>query len=254
MKQQFKKWLLRLTATGLLMIILLLIIVLNPVLTYAHHTKHTNFTIYHEQTLHPTFIKQLDHAHELIKKSEFYNPHLQLDICLNDGSVYPTLIQKLRGRAFAWGFYNKVVLQGAINYDDQTVELNGYKWNLHELLAHEITHCLQFDKFGLFNSNPLAGIPAWKWEGYAEYIARQSDAHGELAKNLDRLANANSIDENSWQITLADGTICPREYYNYLLLMQYCLDIKKMNYQQVLADTTSESIIHNEMMRWYELR
>src|SRR5215213_7285386 len=127
MKQQFKKWLLRLTATGLLMAILLLIIILNPVLTYAHYTKHEKFIIYHEQTLRPAFVKNLRQAHELIKKSDCYNPNLQLDICLNDGSVYPALIQKLRGRAFAWGFYNKVLLEGSINYDYNTVELSGYK-------------------------------------------------------------------------------------------------------------------------------
>lgn len=248
MNRQLKKWLLRLTATGLLMAIILLIIVLNPVLTYAHHTKHEKFTVYHQQTLPPVFIKQLDLAHGLIKKSECYNPNLKLDICLNDGSIYPTLIQKLRGRAFAWGFYDKVVLQGSINYDDHTVELNGYKWNLHELLAHELVHCLQFDKFGLLNSNPLAGIPDWKWEGYAEYIARQSGEQKDLEKNLERLTNANKIDSTSWHIELADGTICPREYFNYLLLVQYCLDIRKMNYEQLLSDTTNESTIRQEMI------
>ena len=36
-------------------------------------------------------------------------------------------------------FIIKVVLQGTANYKDNYLELNGYKWNLTELLAHELT-------------------------------------------------------------------------------------------------------------------
>lgn len=249
MKQRIKKSILRLTAIGLLIVGLLLLITLNPVLTYANKTKHKNFLIYHNKSIEPLLTASIDQAVKLLETTEFYNNTLKLDICLNDGSIYPTIIKAIRGRAFAWGFYNKVVMQGKMNCEANFVELSGYKWNLIQLLAHEVTHCLQFDQLGLVKSKPLADIPNWKWEGYAEYVSRQNEDQKDLLKNIDRLQQTDKI---FWGVTFEDNTIAPREYYNYWMLVQYCLDIKKMNYQQLLTDTTSEQKINQEMMKWYE--
>jgi hypothetical protein len=251
MKRKIKKWTLRLTATALLIAGLLLIIILNPILTYANKTTHNNYTVFHTKTLDPTLLTKLDQATELLKASEFYNSNLQLDICLNDGSKYPKLIRVLRGQAFAWGFYNKVVLQGNANFKDDYVELNGYRWNLTQLLAHEMTHCLQFDKLGFWKSKPIANIPNWKWEGYAEYVSRQNNDHKDLSKNINRLI---ATDKNNWAINFSDSTIAPREYYDYWTLVQYCMDIKKMTYKQIISDTTSEQTVRQEMMSWFSGR
>lgn len=251
MKRKIKKWTLRLTATALLIAGLLLIIVLNPILTYANKTTYNNYTVFHNKTLHPELLTELDQATDFLKASEFYNPKLHFDICLNDGSKYPKLIRTLRGQAFAWGFYDKVVMQGAANYQDNYVELNGYKWNLTQLLAHELTHCLQFDKFGFWKSKPVANIPNWKWEGYAEYVSRQNSDQKDLSENINRLI---ATDKSNWEIKFADSTIAPREYYDYWTLVQYCMDIKKMNYKQILADTTNEQTVRQEMMSWFNRR
>ena len=249
MKRQIRKWTLRLIATGMFIAGLLLIIILHPILTYANKTTHNNFTIYHNTKLDPLIALYLDQATELLKTSEFYNDKLKLDICLNDGSQYPKIIRAVRGQAFAWGFYDKIVLQGTMNCKDNYIELNGYKWNLTQLLTHEITHCMQFDNLGLWNSNPIANIENWKWEGYAEYVSRQNTIQKNLIININRLQKSN---KNNWEITLDDNTINSREYYDYWTLVQYCLDIKKMSYKQLLTDTTSEKSIRQEMMKWYE--
>jgi hypothetical protein len=249
MNHTIKIWMKRIIATGVLIAGLLLIIILNPILTYAHKTAYTNFDVYHNQALDKSFYAELNNAHQLIAVSELYNPRLRLDICLNDGSAYPTLIGKIRGQAFASGFYDKVVVQGTADYQKNCVELNGYKWNLTQLLAHEMTHCLQFDKLGLWRSRPVANVPDWKWEGYAEYIARQNGDQKDIIANLDQLLKTNSA---SWEVVFADGTIAPRAYYSYWTLVQYCMDIKKMTYLQILASTTSEEDIKREMMDWYK--
>lgn len=247
MKKKLKKWVLRLTACLLVITGLLLIIVLNPVLLYANKTKHANHILFHNQQMDPAFITALDEADLLVSGSECYNPQLQLDICLNDGASYPGLIKFLHGPAFAFGFYNKVVLQGRADAANNYVELNGYRWNLTQLLAHEMTHCLQFDKLGFWNSNPMAGIPEWKWEGYAEYVARKKKDQTDLKKNIRLLLEAG---KNDWAVYFADSTIAPKTYYGYWLLVQYCLDIKKMNYQQLLADTSGMEAVKEEMMSW----
>ncbi|MFT3825171.1 MAG: hypothetical protein QM731_14715 [Chitinophagaceae bacterium] len=251
MKKKIRKWSFRLLVTVLVIAGMLLLIILNPVLTYANKTQHDNFTVYHSEAINPALYKALDEAGAFLKTSELYNPRLKLDICLNDGAAYPKLMRTLRGPAFAWGFYNKVVMQGTADYNGNYVELNGYKWNLSQLLAHEMTHCLQFDRLGFWKSKPVAAVPEWKWEGYAEYISRRSVEQQDLKVNIKRLSNADKTDPTGWAIAFSDNTIAPREYYNYWLLVQYCMNVKKMNYEQVLKDTTREAILKQEMLTWY---
>jgi hypothetical protein len=235
----------------LLAAILLLIYILNPGISYSHKTAQNNSIIFYNTSLAPELNSELDQATILLKTSELYDPELHFQICLNDGNKYPALMRMIRGEAFAWGFYNKVVLQGNAHYDSNYVELNGYTWNLTQLLAHEMVHCMQFNKYGFWKSNPIADIPEWKWEGYPEYIARQNQGPKNLVTNIDRLAETKKIKNKDW-IVFDDhtGTIIP--YYEHWLLVKYCIDIKAMSYQEVLADTIRENEIQQQMMDWYQ--
>src|ERR1700743_1022796 len=97
-----------------------------------------------------------------------------MDICLKDGWAFPALIEKVMGRDLLTSFFNKMVFTGSVvNYSENYVELDGHKWNLTDMRAHAGVHCLEFNKYGLFKSNPLGRQPAWKWEGYPEFIARR---------------------------------------------------------------------------------
>ncbi|MBK8855962.1 MAG: hypothetical protein IPN10_18115 [Saprospiraceae bacterium] len=250
MKHRLTNILFRLTITGLFVLGFLIFIVLNPGLMYANKTKHRNYSIYHNNPLDPSTLVRLEEVTDLVKRCEWNNPELPLGICLNDDSMYPKIIKTLLGEAFARGFYNKVVIHGTTNFKEDYVELHGYKWNLTQLLAHEIIHCLQYAQLGFMKSNPLADIPDWKWEGYPEYISRQNVENIDLKKNISKLKLSNS---KRWEIEFEDGTISSREYYQYWILMQYCMDIKKMNYQQILKDTMSDSTVKQQMMEWYEM-
>lgn len=249
MKKQLKKWSLRIMATMLVIATLLLVIILNPILTYANKSVHNNYTIYHQQPLPVSLTKTLNSATAVLQTCELYDSTFKIDICLNDGSVYPGLISKFRGSAFAWGFYNKIVLQGNADYDNNYVALNGYKWNLTQLLVHEAVHCLQYNHLGFFKSNPIAGIAEWKWEGYAEYIARGYAARQSLTTNIKNYIESNDMD---WCIYFDDNTITPKDYFKYWLLVTYCIDIKKMSYKELLTDTKSEGDINTEMLKFFK--
>ena len=253
MKQIVRKWVLRLSATGLLSVALLVGIILNPAILYANKTEVGSHTVYHNAPLNDAFFSAFSDAISWIEQSELYHNNIALDVCLDDGSYYPALMEKVRGRAFGWGFSNKAVLKGAMNYQKNTVEKSGYAWNLSQLIAHEATHCLQFLKFGLWGSNPIAGHPHWKWEGYAEYVSRKEPEQQNLVSNISRELEQELADPDGWDITFLDGTIAPRQYYHGWLLMQYCLDIKKISYQRLLADSTiDEELVEEEMMDWYK--
>ena len=103
----------------------------------------------------------------------------------------------------------------------------------------------------LIKSNPIADIPNWKWEGYPEYVSRRNADQLDSTKNILRKLEQEKADADGWAIYFSDNTISPREYYNAWLLVQYCLDIKKMSYESLLADTTSEQETSRQMMLWY---
>ncbi len=242
------KWIYRLTIFALLISGLLFTIILNPILSYSNKTTHKNFVIFHNQPLDKALLAKLDQATELLQSSELYNANLQINLCLNDGSIFPSYIKSIRGQAFAWGFYDYVILQGNANYQENYVELNSYTWNMIQLLVHEMIHCYQFDKLGLWKSKPIKNIPNWKWEGYAEYVSRQNTDQTNFLNNISRL---NKSDKDKWEVKFADKTIVPREYYEYWVMVQYCMTIKNMTYEEILSDTINEQEIKQEMKMWY---
>ncbi len=246
---KLRQWVFRFMATILLLISLLLIIILYPSLSYANKTVFKNITIYHNAVIDTVFIQRVQQALSIAQQSVMYSKKIELDICLNDGSVYPSIIKAIRGKAFAWGFYNKVVLQGEIYAAQNYMDLNGYHWKLSELLAHEITHCMQFNHLGLWHSKPIANIPEWKWEGFAEYLSRKKNNEIQLADQIQKYVNAN---KDLWEIQFEDSTIAPLNYFLNAILVQYCLEIKKMSFDQLITDTSNEADINKEMMLWYQ--
>ena len=116
------------------------------------------------------------------------------------------------------------------------------------ITSHEMTHCLQIEKLGLLNSKSIENIPNWKWEGFAEYISRHNSEQKYLIKNIEGLLQ---IDKTNFKISFTDNIISPKGYYNYWILVQYCIDIKKVKCSQFLADTTHEETFRSEMMNLY---
>jgi len=113
------------------------------------------------------------------------------------------------------------------------------------------TDCLVYNKLGFWKSNPIANNPEWKWEGYPEYVSRRYQDQLNLVKNIKQLDEALAFDKTQWGISFADSTITSREYFNNRLLTQYCLDIKKMTFEEFLSDTASEQTIETQMRKWY---
>ena len=150
------------------------LLLLNPSLMYAHQTQVGNLTIHHQVDLAPEFPSLLTQSLALTQQSELYQPDRFIDVCLNDGSAYPRLLGEWRG-GVAYSFLNKVVVNHCELDVEQRVafwqwEVNNYelrKWDLTELLAHELTHAYQAGK----ETRHALKYPTWKVEGYAEYIA-----------------------------------------------------------------------------------
>ena len=247
-----KKWALSVLTSGGFLGLGFILLLLNPSVLYAHETVTGQYTIYHSQPLDPAFIQRLAQAQALVRTSEIFDKRLRLEVCLNDGSRYPSLVQTIWGPGFAWGFSNKVVLNGEVHAGANQLTFRHYTWNLTSLLAHEMTHCYQFHYLGFWRSNSLAHYATWKREGYAEYVARQSRSQRALLQNIACLQRAEQLAPDRWDVRLPDSTSTPREYFKYLVLSEYCLDVKRMTFQQVFRDTTTQNTAYRHLMQWYQ--
>ena len=247
-----KKWAFSLLTSSTFLILITALLVLNPRFLYAHRTVTAHYTIYHNRSLDPALLPRLAQARAIGQQSSWFDSALCLNICLNDGSLYPTLIEKIHGPAFGWSVYHNVVLSGEANPKANYVFLHGYKWNLVQLLAHEAAHCYQLQRLGIWRVNPVVHYPTWKMEGYAEYVARRGFNYPLLYQQVQQLTQVEAATPHAWGVTLADSTSASREYATYLMLTTYCLDIKKMTYQQLIVDTTSEQTVHQQLMSWYQ--
>lgn len=251
MKKQFKKWTFRLSFTLLFLIALLVTFMLNPMLLYANKTEIGNYSIYHNQPLNPELAVKLEQSINIIKASELYDPSLKMDICIKDGSKYPGLIEKVLGRDVLTSFYNKIVFTGdEYQLDKNYIQFYEHKWNLTEMLAHVQIHCLQFNKYGLWKSNPIGKHPEWKWEGYPEYVARKN-AHPEDLQSGIRAFLMTKADYDRGWMPLPDSTETLVHYFKYRLLIQYGMEVRKMSFDDLLRDTTSEETMKLQMMNWY---
>ena len=252
MKKAFKKWTFRLIVTGLFLIGLLVLFMLNPIILYANKTVLGNYSIYHNKPLGKAFQRRLEQSNEIIKSSELYDSNLNIDICLKDGSKYPKLIETVLGRDILLSFYNKIVFcSDIINYENNYIQVDKHKWNLTQMLAHVETHCLEFNKYGLWQSNPIGRHPNWKWEGYPEYISRQNYGKQTLQKDIETLLQVEQINNSNGWMMLPDSTETLITYYKYKLLIQFCIEIKKMSFVQILKDTSREESVRQQMINWF---
>jgi hypothetical protein len=206
MKKQFKKWTLPLMATGIFLCGLLVILILKPILMYANITSVGNYVIYHNKPLDKNFQNRLQQSNSIIKSSELYDAELKIDICIKDGSNYPSLITTLLGRVLLTTFYNKVVFMfEEVHYNSNSIKFEGHKLNLTELLAHVQVQRLEFKKYGLWKSNPIAKHPKWKWAGYPQFFARQNSGVKNLQENIKTLLQTQRVTNSAW-LTLSDST------------------------------------------------
>jgi len=233
------------------------IIILFPQQLFAKKISYKKFTVYSNDNVDDNIKTVLDNALILVRRSELYDPNYSYNIILCNNSFYNKIDDKLLGTGpTARATSNNVIIKVKIDPKGNLAFPTFHKAcevNLTELLAHEMTHCLQANKYGMIKFNPFKHPEFWKLEGYPEYISRQAQRSKKgysLTKDIDRYVNLERKATDIWILSDEGGCEAPDYYYKGRLMIEYLIDIRHFSYSKILNDTISENTLYQEMIQW----
>lgn len=108
--------------------------------------------------------------------------------------------------------------------------------------THELMHGYITDAYGSFAARAL---PEWKTEGYCEYGVNQFVALRDSGYSIPERIDI-YLDDSRWNPTAK----VHRPHYVWGLMMEYLINVRGLNFEQVMADSVNNENIYPEMMDW----
>jgi hypothetical protein len=232
-------------------------IILFPQPLFANKMEHKGFRVYSNEKISHEIIPILENAMDLVQKSELHDPNYTYDIFLCYKSFFNTIDDKLIGFGpSARATDDNVIIKVEVDIEEDLffpTFHNNCEGRFTELLAHEMIHCLQANKYGIIKFNPLRHPAMWKLEGYPEYISRQAKLKGEsysLVNEIDRFVELDGKSNDIW-ISIEEGRCeVPTYYYKGRLMTEYLMDVRHFSYDQILKDKRSPEVVYADMIHW----
>lgn len=235
------------------------VLLLNPSLAYSNSTSFESVMVYHNTQLSPEMGAVLNKAVDLVRSSEIYHNDFHFTLCMNEDAFYPNLYPFAGATAYA--FLDKAVFyHGTPNFERDRLE---FKWEINNfeprefelstLIAHEFMHNLQQDFDAKYYVLSTLGKLNWKFEGHAEYIAREFKNDGQLKTKITKFL----IEEKREYVgipvfELEDGTIQNLSYFKNALVVQYLMEEKGINFKEVCDLEIGLDQLYSEMIEWSE--
>lgn len=235
----------------------------NPNISYAHETQFENVTVFHNDDLAESTSQIIQDAITILKNSDLFSPELSIQLCLNDDGLYPHMHPMLGGPStegpLAYALFDKAIIRSCdLDFDSNLAvsqwEMNDNeirKWNLTQLIAHEFVHNMQWKRNMSYSIRTTLGKLNWKLEGHAEYISHQYKGDGRLLEKIEHYIRLKDdqyvgipVFENQ------EGRMQNLWYYKNALMVQYLMEVKRLNYDQVCEYQSSHDEVYSEMIKW----
>ncbi|MEO1448319.1 MAG: hypothetical protein AAFV07_02260 [Bacteroidota bacterium] len=230
MKKSIKRILLILSASTLLGLGILTLMMLSPALLYAHSSQAGPIIMLLQQELDSAWVSLVKSAVKALEGGELFpEGNWRSDLCLNDGSPYPTLITSILGDDVIRAFAHKIVVvsshKGVASLHKWDTDLSTSQW-----VRHALVHNFQYQHHGFWGANPLGRYPEWKWEGYAEYasIGQQLPLDTLWQRYQTHTEGPYTL------VSLGNNLYTIHQHVRFLLLSKYCLEIRKMDYDSFM--------------------
>ncbi len=228
-------------------------VLLFPQFMFAHNIEHQNVRVYAAEEIDESISEAIDQAIALIAVSEIYDPEYAFDVFLANNTIFNDIDGAILGQwPAARATHNNVVVKAPLDLAAGVVLTERSRINFVYLLAHEMTHCLQANHFGMLTFNPLSHPPMWKLEGYPEYVARKpmlKETGYELKHEVDRFLSISASASDGWALIDQDHYL-PLIYYKGRLMVEYLADVRGMSYVDIIKDNRTEAYVWEEVIAW----
>ncbi|MEO7989649.1 MAG: hypothetical protein ABI663_08920 [Chryseolinea sp.] len=217
---------------------------------FAHKMEYKEFRVYSDNIPDKNVKIILDNAYNLVEQSELQDVDYQYDIFFSHNNVY-NRIEDLQGKGpAARATAGNIVFKVRVDIENNRAYGPISTVNLTEILAHEMVHCLQANKLGLWNMNQLNHPPYWKLEGYPEYISRQTMLKAENYSLKNEIKRFIELENRSKDgiVEVSEKHFVPSIYYKGRLMVEYLMNVKGMTYDEILKDSRTEDQVFEEMV------
>jgi hypothetical protein len=209
-----------------------------PQVIYGHEMTYKNMTISSRGPVDESIRTVLDKVESRLAASPLNNPEVRPRIVLTGNSRhYAMLSLYIGGNSFGKGFAmlpTQNVFINRADYQNDLVFRNARENNQRSLsgvIAHEITHLLVKKRFGYVRNLTM---PAWKKEGYAEYVGGGSTLSHEEGV---RLWKANPRDATGYQ------------YFKYMMLVKYLLEHDKITVDDLFNRDFDVQVLEERVLK-----
>jgi len=210
-----------------------------PYPLFSYQASFQNIAVYSDQPIPGAIGPVLRTVEDRLSRSALNDPALQHRVFLCNSNRLFAFFTNFNHRAggvnYAW--LNRNIFLRRSNIDNDRLvgpsgkEVPGER-TLDYFVGHEITHSLEVNTVGRYR---YLRLPAWKREGYADYIGK--GAHFNFA---DQVA---AFRRGAWEMDPARSGL----YLRYQLLVTYVMDQKGASAQTLLTQPFDESALENEL-------
>jgi len=190
----------------------------------------------------------LDGARTLLMQSTLYDPALSYRLYFCESFPRYALFTLVRFSSFAITFprVNRIYVAKTDIFRDSCFanKTRNNQRALHTVLAHEMTHCLLSEKFGLWRTTIAL---KWKTEGYCEFIAGESSFNPQVGIQLIKQGKSDrSVSFSYFKSRLYVTYLMTREHRSIEDIMGTSFNMKSLDAKvraaadSLLANTTGK--------------
>ncbi|HTH51465.1 MAG TPA: hypothetical protein VL501_06010 [Pyrinomonadaceae bacterium] len=216
-----------------------LLLIMFPQVLMANSVEYRHFRVYSrekldENTLHPV----LDRAEEKLRSSPIYDETVPRRVYLTSSFGMYGLLSPKAWQSFgnSLPFINNMLVSPSDPASDSVYNNRSYhnRRSLSGVIAHEATHLFIRQRYGTVAASLM---PAWKNEGYCEYIA------GESTIPLDEGVRL-------WLESPNDDT--GYRYSKYHAMIKYLIEKKGVSVDELFTTKLDESAVAAETLASYQ--
>jgi len=197
-----------------------------PQVLFAHSTRHGTFTVYARKPLDAGLEAVLEKADEKLRASPLYDGSAERRVYLTDSFGMYALLSHKAYASFANSvpFIDNIIVNRSDLSADRVYIPRSWsnERSLSGVIAHETTHLFIRSRYGTLQASLM---PAWKNEGYCEYIA--GDSTITLDEGIKR-----------WRENPADDTRYRSAKYN--LMVKHLIEDENMSLDDMFTKPLDE--------------